>query len=212
MLFVHDTTPFTRRKTKAYVSAIGFEGVRFAVGKSMSRASAKERVREYHRSSVAYTPRLSVVNFHDFQQDDRHGKTQQPGFALVTALMVIILVAALLATITGLAVRNAKITTNDTTATQLIHLTDGHSDVARLVLEDDYKKTGGNINGWLNLIANRGASSVTMPLTDWIAAYPDRDVRLEVNGRHTKLSSTFAMSTDQVRLLVDVFDVVLFEN
>ena len=49
-------------------------------------------------------------------------------------------------------------------------------------------------------------------LADWFAAYPNRDDRLEIGERRTKLSSILEVNGDRVRVLTDILDVVLFEN
>jgi endonuclease YncB( thermonuclease family) len=52
----------------------------------------------------------------------------------------------------------------------------------------------------------------TGTLADWFAAYPDRDDRLEIGERRTKLSSILEVNGDRVRVLADFLDVVLDEN
>jgi hypothetical protein len=53
-------------------------------------------------------------------------------------------------------------------------------------------------------------------LADWFAAYPDRDDRLEIGERRTKLSSILEVNGNRVRVVVvvltDFLDVVLDEN
>jgi hypothetical protein len=56
------------------------------------------------------------------------------------------------------------------------------------------------------------AKGFTGTLADWFATYPDRDDRIEVNGRHTKLSSTLEVIGDNVLLRVDFLDVILDES
>jgi hypothetical protein len=52
----------------------------------------------------------------------------------------------------------------------------------------------------------------TGTFVDWFAAYPNRDDRLEVNGRRTKLSSILDVNGEDVRVLMDFLDVVLDED
>jgi endonuclease YncB( thermonuclease family) len=59
---------------------------------------------------------------------------------------------------------------------------------------------------------DREKKGFTGTLADWFATYPDRDDRLEVNGRLTKLSSILEVDGDRVRVLIDFLDVVLLEN
>jgi endonuclease YncB( thermonuclease family) len=49
-------------------------------------------------------------------------------------------------------------------------------------------------------------------LADWFATYPDRDDRLEIGERRTKLSSILEVNGDRVRVMTDFLDVVLEEN
>jgi hypothetical protein len=49
-------------------------------------------------------------------------------------------------------------------------------------------------------------------LADWFAKYPNRDDRLEIGERRTKLSSILEVNGDRVRVLVDFLDVILDEN
>jgi hypothetical protein len=59
---------------------------------------------------------------------------------------------------------------------------------------------------------DREKKGFTGTLADWFAVFPDRDDRLEIGDRRTKLSSILDVKGNQVRLLVDFFDVVLNEN
>jgi endonuclease YncB( thermonuclease family) len=59
---------------------------------------------------------------------------------------------------------------------------------------------------------DREKKGFTGTLADWFAAYPDRDDRLEIGDRRTKLSSILEVKGDRVQVLTDFLDVVLLEN
>jgi endonuclease YncB( thermonuclease family) len=59
---------------------------------------------------------------------------------------------------------------------------------------------------------DREKKGFTGTLADWFAAYPNRDDRLQIGERRTKLSSILEVKGDRVRVLTDFLDVVLLEN
>jgi endonuclease YncB( thermonuclease family) len=59
---------------------------------------------------------------------------------------------------------------------------------------------------------DREKKGFTGTLADWFATYPDRDDRLQIRERRTKLSSILEVKGDRVRMLTDFLDVVLDEN
>jgi endonuclease YncB( thermonuclease family) len=59
---------------------------------------------------------------------------------------------------------------------------------------------------------DREKKGFTGSLADWFATYPDRDDRLQIGERRTKLSSILEVKGDRVRVLTDFLDVVLLEN
>jgi hypothetical protein len=82
------------------------------------------------------------------------------GIALVTVLAVTVLVLGLLTLITGLTTRSARITRTDAATTALAQLADGYSDVARIVLAENFQLSEYPVGKWLDLLPIKGVNKV----------------------------------------------------
>jgi hypothetical protein len=94
-------------------------------------------------------------------------KRRDAGIALVTVLAVTLVVLGLLTLITGLTTRSARITRTDAATTALAQLADGYSDVARVVLAENFRLARLPSGAWLDLLSsNRSDPNPTVNPTD----------------------------------------------
>jgi hypothetical protein len=105
------------------------------------------------------------------------------GIALVTVLAVTVLVLGLLTLITGLTSRSARITRTDAATTALAQLADGYSDVARVVLAENFRASKLPVGAWLDLLAtNRASNTPLINPTDPKVVIMAGNHRLETDG------------------------------
>jgi hypothetical protein len=89
------------------------------------------------------------------------------GIAIVSVLAITLAVLGLLTVVVGMNVRSARITASDTNATRLAQLSDGYSDVARIVIAKNFKDSALTATQWLNLISqDRGNTTPAITPTD----------------------------------------------
>jgi hypothetical protein len=113
------------------------------------------------------------------------------GIALVTVLAVTVLVLGLLTLITGLTSRSARITRTDAATTALAQLADGYSDVARVVLAENFRASKLPVGAWLDKIfpeRNKPGRDRDNPLIT-----PKEQAVLALAGNHMKLEGDVFM-------------------
>jgi hypothetical protein len=97
--------------------------------------------------------------------------SRNSGIALVTVLVITVVVLALITVLSGLAVRSARVTSSDITATTLAQAADGWSDVGRIAIAENFSASRLQATAWLNMIAsNRAANPVINPTNTKVAA------------------------------------------
>jgi hypothetical protein len=121
----------------------------------------------------------------------RHARSR--GIAIVSVLAITLAVLGLLTVVVGMNVRSARITASDTNATRLAQLSDGYSDVARIMIAKNFKDSALPAAQWLNLISqNRGNTTPTITPTD---------------AKVTAIAGKHASSVDSVSLRWEIKDI-----
>ena len=81
------------------------------------------------------------------------------GIAIVSVLAITLVSLGLLTVVVSMNIRSSRITSSDANATRLAQLSDGYSDVARIMIAKNFKESGVAATSWLNLISQDRANA-----------------------------------------------------